>query len=524
MIMASNDLVPLRPKQKRRLYEPIIMYKALTDIAHEQGALRDPEVSERPINEEQKYHYFLNRLASICDSTKGGKTVTSITILDGEDKFTYAFGCNQINTSDLCETRDFLTALLKKLSGAHGLGQEEKRSVEKDVLKMILTFNSPRISCYLGELKKSIDQCLEYCRRQTSADATSIGDALTTLDRGIKDITFKGLDERQCQEAYRDIFQAIKGFLIDNVKVYMGERAATQGGFNDGRSSECWRDLRHNLSRLQNYKRTAQDLIEAESEWSELFQEFVVVPIESSLKDPNPLGRKSESADAIIGRMCGDEASQQRYRMLAQNLQGMNLDDRIKNRNTSSFRPIVHAEILVLEWVMAESRPHPAKFFKDWKYIGSSKGACQLCRYYFDTPGQHDGIETRPSHGNLYPSWRFPDLYESDGSFGKTRRQNIFNYVIEKIRVEAQSILVSRNSEGRRHDSSTHPLSVRDTDAQTELRAPSLADIDELEQEFAEGLSLDSPDTSFEESTPDISFEESTPDDDDHDDGGTSLR
>lgn len=146
------------------------MYKALTDITHAEGALRHPEVSEGPMNEEQKYHYFLNRLASICDSTKGGKTVTSITILDGEDKFTYAFGCNQVNTGDLYETRDFLTALLKKLSGAHGLGQEEKRSAEKDVLKMILTFNSPRISCYLGELKKSIGQCLEYCRRQTSAD------------------------------------------------------------------------------------------------------------------------------------------------------------------------------------------------------------------------------------------------------------------------------------------------------------------------------------------------------------------
>lgn len=312
------------------------------------------------------------------------------------------------------------------------------------------------------------------------------------------------------QEAYKDIIQAIKGFLTDNAKVYMEERASTEGGFNDGRSSECWPDLRHSLSRLQNYKRTVQDLIEAENEWSELFQEFVVVPIESSIKDPNPLGRKSESADAIIGRMCSDEASQERYRMLAQTLQGMDLDDRIRQRNTPSFRPIVHAEILVLEWVMAKSRQHPVTFFKNWKYIGSSKGACQLCRYYFDTPGQHDGIETRASHGNLYISWRFPDLHESDGSVGKTRRQTIFNYVIDKIRVEAQGILVSRNSEGKRHDSSTHPLSVRYTDIQTDLGAGSLPDIDELEQEFANGLSLDSPDNSFEESGSD-------------ENGGTSL-
>ncbi|WZH40492.1 uncharacterized protein QYS62_001425 [Fusarium acuminatum] len=482
--MASNDLVPLRPKQKRRLYEPIIMYKALTDITRQEGALRRSDVPERPMNEEQKYHYFLNRLASICDRAKGGKTVTSITILDGEHNFTYAFGCNQVTIDDLHETRDFLTALLTKLSGAHRLGLEEKRPVEKDVLKMILTFNSPRITCYLGELKKSIGQCLEYCERQNNADG---------------------------QEAYKDITQAIKGFLTENAKVYMEERAATQGRFNDGRSSECWPDLRHSLSRLQNYKRTVQDLIEAENEWSELFQEFVIVPIESSSKDPNPLGRKSDSADAIIGRMCGDEASQERYRMLAQSLQDMDLDDRIRRRNTPAFRPIVHAEILVLEWVMAESRVHPVAFFKNWKYIGSSKGACQLCRYYFDAPGQHNGIETRASHGNLYMSWRFPDLYESDGPFAKTRRQIIFNSVIDKIRVEAQGILVSRNSEGRRHDSSTHPLSVRYTDMQTDLSARSLPDIDELEQEFANGLSLDSPDNSFEASGSD------------DENGGTSL-
>ncbi|KAM0217830.1 hypothetical protein ACHAPQ_011806 [Fusarium lateritium] len=510
--MASNDLIPLKPKQKRRLYEPIIIYKALTDFTHEEGALRRAEVPERPINDEQKYHCFLNKLASICDRTKGGKTVTSIAILDGDDKFTYVFGCNQVTTRDLHETRDFLTALLKKLSGTHKLGQEEKFSVERDVLKMILGFNSPRIGCYLGELKKSIDECLEDCEQQKSATATSIGNTLRALSGDIEDITFKGLDEEQCQEAYKNIIQAIKGFLTEKAKAYIEERAVTQGRFNDGRSFKCWPDLRHSLSRLQNYRRTVQDLIGAEKEWSELFQEFVVVPVESSTKDLNPLGKKSDSADAIIGRMCGDEASQEKYRRLAQNLQGMDLDDRIRQRNTPSFRPFVHAEILVLEWVMANSNSPSVRFFENWKYIGSSKGACQLCRYYFDTPGQHNGIETRASHGNLYMSWRFPDLYESDGSFGKTRRQVIFNSMIDKIRVEAQGILVSRNSEGKRHDSSTHPLSVRHTDVQTDLSAPSLSDVDELEQEFAKGLGLDSPDNSFEES------------DFDDENGGTSLR
>ncbi|KAF5680843.1 hypothetical protein FHETE_231 [Fusarium heterosporum] len=516
--MASNDLVHLKPKQKRRLYESVVMYKALTDFTREKGALRSAEATPRPLNEQERYHLFLHKLASVCDSIKGGRTVTSVTILDEEDKFVYVFGCNQVFGRDLDGTQDFMATLLKKLSGAHKLGQEEKCAVEKDVLKMILSFNSPRISCYLNELKKkNIAPCLAYCGRQSGTTDASIANALRTLDSAIEDITFKGWNQEQCKSGKLATY-SLRAFLTTTTTQYINNRAE-QDRLNEGRNYVCWAGLRHSLSRLLNYKRTVQCLISAEKEWPELFQEFVVVPVESSTKDLNPLGKKSESAHAIIGRMCGDRASQDRYRMLAQNLQGINLDDRIKDKSQSAFRPIVHAEILVLEWVMAKSRSNlksrqPAvSFFHDWKYIGSSKGACQLCRYYFDTVGQHDGIETRASHGNLYINWRFPDVYESDSSSVKTRRQNIFNFVIEKIRAEVLEILVHKNSKGKQHDSSTHPLmSVRNTDVQTDLGARSVLDSDELAQNFAGGLILDSSGNSFEES-----------DFDDDDNGGTSL-
>ncbi|KAF4995884.1 hypothetical protein FGRMN_4841 [Fusarium graminum] len=488
--MASNNLAPFTPKQKRRLYESIVMYKALTDFTHEKGALRSAEATPRALNDQQMYHLYVNKLASICDSERGGRTVTSITILEEEDNFVYVFGCNQVSSRDLDGTKEFITTILKKLSGAHNLGPEEKRGVEKDVLKIILAFNSPRISCYLNALKKNVAECLEYCGHQSGA-----------LDL----------------DYYKSLNQALKEFITTRVSQYIEENADS-GRFTDGRGYVCWSGLKHSLSRLQNYKRTVRCLISAEKEWPELFQEFVVVPVESSTRDVNPLGKKSESANAIIGRMCGDRASQERYRLLAQNLQGMDLDDRIKDRSQSAFRPIVHAEVLVLEWVMAKSRSNlrshrPAVvFFRDWKYIGSSKGACQLCRYYFDTIGQHDGIETRASHGNVYMNWRFPDVFESDGSFFKTRRQNIFNSVIDKIRAEVLEILVRKNSEGKRYDSSTHPLmSVRNTDVQTDLGARSVLEIDELVQNFAGGLSLDSSGNSFEGS------------DFDDENGGTSL-
>jgi hypothetical protein len=141
------------------------LYKALAEITHEEGALRQTEVPNSPVTEEQKYHRFLHSIASVCDRVKGGKTVTSVAILDGEDKFTYVFGSNQVFDQDLYDTRVFLTSLLERLSGFHLLSNTEKASVRNEIFGMILAFNSPRIKCYVDALKKNMAECLLYCQR-----------------------------------------------------------------------------------------------------------------------------------------------------------------------------------------------------------------------------------------------------------------------------------------------------------------------------------------------------------------------
>ncbi|KAF9772286.1 hypothetical protein IL306_010018 [Fusarium sp. DS 682] len=517
--MATNELLPLKSRQKRRLYEPIVLYKALTEITHQQGALRPTEPPERPRTEEERYHDFLHKLAGTCDSTKGGTTVTSVAILEEDDKYKYVFASNQISDRELGDTQDFLTTVLGRLCDFHKLSAERKKAVESELLKKIVAFNSSRINCYLAALKtKNIVECLEYCRLQADAVDIPVDEGLRVLDRALKDTTFKNMTENQYLETYNTIQQALETFLTPAVKRYIDQRA-TNGRFTEGRSFMCWSELRHHISRLQSYQRTVQGLIDAEKEWPDIFQEFEVVSVASSETELNPLGRKSENASNIIGRMSSNEASRQRYCDLAENLQMFDLDDRIKTQCTKNgFRPFVHCEILVLEWIMALKRDMAQKhhteviFFNGWKYIGSSKPACQLCRYYFDTAGQHNGIRTRAGHGNLYISWRFPDLHESDGAPGQRRRQNIFNSMIERIREDAFGILLTRNSEGKRHDSSTHPLmSVRYTDVQTELSSHDLPDIDELGEDFAAGLNLGSPGNSLEDS------------DFDDEDGGTSL-
>ncbi|GKU00491.1 hypothetical protein FLAG1_02742 [Fusarium langsethiae] len=509
--MTSNELSPLKPKQKRRLYEPIILYKALAEITQEEGALRQTEVINNSETEEQKYHRFLHSIASVCDRVKRGKTVTSVTILDEEDNFTYVFGCNQVFDKDLHDTRDFLSSLLKKLSGFSSLSSAEQTSVRNEILKMILAFNSPRIKCYLDTLKKNIEQCLEYCQRSATENDTEVGRGLATLSIAIEHTTFGAMTDAQYISSFSSVLKALKSFLTSRTTSYIENNAKT-GRIRDGRSFECWSELRHAISRLQSYKKTVQCLIDSEGAWPELFQEFDVVPIQSTKPDSNPLGKKSEAAHGIIGRMCSDGASIERYRGLARSLEWISLDDRIMTQCTrSSFKPYVHSEVLVLEWVMA--RPNAA-FFHDWKYIGSSKGACQLCRYYFDAAGQHNDIKTRPSHGNLYVNWRFPDIREPEKPSCKTRRQTIYNSMMARIREDAFSILVDKSSKGKRHDSSTHPLTsvlYASTDIWTDTGAREIPDIDELGEQFSKGLTLKSVIETIEES------------DADNEDGGTSL-
>ncbi|KAF4467785.1 hypothetical protein FALBO_5320 [Fusarium albosuccineum] len=489
--MTSSAIVPLKQKQKRRLYEPIVIFKSLTEITHEEGSLRGPDPPDNPSpkTEEQKFYCFLHGLANVCDNMKGGKTVTSIALLEDEDKSVYVFGCNQVFGSGLAAAERFLYELLTTLCGFYKLKGDERISARHDVLKMILVFNLPRLDFYLRDFKKQLNVCLECSEPDNEGLSPDL-------------------------ESYNRVLQALTTFLTPETKTFVDERAE-MGRRQGGRSFECWSELRHNLTRLRNYEAVVDGLIEAEESWSGLFQEVEVIPVPSSKAENNPLGKNSETASAIIGRMDSDNTKIDRYRGMAQELQTMHLDDRIKTQcDKISFKPYVHAEILVLEWVLANSSRLGLSFFRDSKYIGSSKGACTLCSYYFDAPGQHKGIRTRSSHGNLYVNWRFPDLFEADGKKGRARRQAIYNSMMERIRDDAFKTMESRAYTGRKHDSSTHPLmSVHHTDVQTDLGARELSDVDELGEQFERELS-------FSDSLTTNSLGDS---ESDNEEGGTSL-
>lgn len=150
--------------------------------------------------------------------------------------------------------------------------------------------------------------------------------------------------------------------------------------------------------------------------------------------------------------MTSDLSDQTKFREFAANLQKFELDKRIEQQcRKDSFRPVVHSEVLVYDWVMTQGTQLGLRFFRGWKYIGSSKPTCKLCDYFFDAVG--GDIGRRPCHGNVYCNWRFPDGY---GAKTSDRGSKVYFAMNNRIREDAFRIVSDKCSTGKSRDSDTY--------------------------------------------------------------------
>lgn len=220
--------------------------------------------------------------------------------------------------------------------------------------------------------------------------------------------------------------------------------------------SENWSELRHTAGRLLSYLQAAKFLVSIPKRWPALFDNPRVCYITSSVSDPCPFrGRHSANkltADGIVGRMTSNPRKMREYKAHAQQLQRIELDQRLRSK-AHKIRPIVHAEVLLLQSLENDGATHPSTFFNGYKYIGCSKPTCRLCCHYFSV--HPSGIEVRQTHRNLYPSWRMPDLYEYQGSQAEEDMISLMNKVLHLIRTDAFRVLKEKLAEGKLHDSNT---------------------------------------------------------------------
>lgn len=220
-------------------------------------------------------------------------------------------------------------------------------------------------------------------------------------------------------------------------------------------SVECWSDLLHVVKRILAYPQSVQFILHAQRRWPELFRSVTVSFIPSSMANKFKVRNKSLTAGNIVGRMTSDAEEIALFRKHVLTLQQFALDERIQlEYEKKSFVPIVHAEVLLLDWLHNHGGTVPSRFFNDWAYIGSSKPTCKLCCFFFD--GHRPSVGHRTSHGNLYPSWRLPDLLPSHGHSGRVRRDKMIKEVLGQVRDEAFNMVRTKLPPSYKdHDSNT---------------------------------------------------------------------
>lgn len=200
----------------------------------------------------------------------------------------------------------------------------------------------------------------------------------------------------------------------------------------------CWALARHAAGRLVSYRYAVETLTKAHHIWADkpLFLEYDIGFLHSSNAGGNPLvkqqtGRRIDplTADEIINRMTSSRPNQERYKKLAESLQmdttasststaaaggDRKLDAAMAERWECSTASRVHSEVLLVDYLQRTPGSTRAdRFFGRMRYIGASKATCRLCRYYFDTCAPE--VSTRPTHNNVYYSWRHLDTYRFKG-------------------------------------------------------------------------------------------------------------
>ena len=128
--------------------------KVIAGVAYGSGGSK----SDNALTE---FQVFLGKLSQVCDSQKGGNTVTALVCLRADNSPQYLFCSNYRKTAELEQTRVYLSNLLQYV----GLNPDnlQPRPLQKQVLWRILEFNFQKVEFYLETLITAIAGCIGDC-------------------------------------------------------------------------------------------------------------------------------------------------------------------------------------------------------------------------------------------------------------------------------------------------------------------------------------------------------------------------
>ncbi|RKK31987.1 hypothetical protein BFJ66_g15586 [Fusarium oxysporum f. sp. cepae] len=437
----------LDPFQRRLPYEPIVLEKPRD--GHFDNLQSDFEA----------FRVLVNKLAQVCDNERGGDSVTAMTILEGTNGPEFVFAANRKDEEETRATARFVTNLLQ-LAGQN-LQNLSSNALEKRVLRMILAFNMSRITEYKDKLDKALGLCLEDHERRQSED-----EALKSELQKLREkcsFSVNNIREQEEIKSLRDCERLIN--LIHNAQLAMtGIKKAvrTKARGSEFLRSGPWCELKHYLGRWHSYRQAANFIVCAAAAWPLLFQDFKITSLPSSTRISKPIVQSDLTAVAIVQHMEAFEKVKMPELMQdAEDLRRMGLDKAIQIQLLKrTFRPIVHEEVLIHHYVTKNGITRPNRFWRQWQYIGASKPTCRLCHYYFSSHSQSQ-IQVRPSHLNLYPNWRLPEISDEDDAEAREAHRELLKSIAEKVRNDAKRTLQQRTTKSKQHDSNTYSATPR---------------------------------------------------------------
>jgi hypothetical protein len=164
--MNTNPRIPVQISYKlaNRFYGPIVLLSALNAACiHNRLAKFLDLSSEAAQSPERAFHDFVNKLAQLCDTERGGKTVTALTVLQYPDHIQYRFTVNNREVVELDRTQKFITSTLSSLAKAE---RHDVHSITSNILRASLSFARSRVEAYVNALKKEIVSCISASRRE----------------------------------------------------------------------------------------------------------------------------------------------------------------------------------------------------------------------------------------------------------------------------------------------------------------------------------------------------------------------
>lgn len=163
------DPIPVRTRVLRRFYEAVKFEEALSracelDPISLGRASVDPQ-HDPSDDAEQAYKSYVNKLAHICDTKRGGTTVTGVAILQDVDRVIYVIASNERSPTDLAELVQFVHSLFILVQSAQFI----------HIFHHILKYNRPRIRTYLTRMPDEIDICVASLRSMPVQARRAVG-------------------------------------------------------------------------------------------------------------------------------------------------------------------------------------------------------------------------------------------------------------------------------------------------------------------------------------------------------------